>query len=80
MKEKKLKLKLEDIKVESFVTSLVEEQFGKNVGGSANTIPCGGCSLNTLECGGCSYVKPCSFNNTYCGTCDGQCSSPGLVC
>jgi hypothetical protein len=39
MKEKKAKLKLEDIKVESFITTLDENQT-KRVGGASDVVTC----------------------------------------
>ena len=66
MKEKKLKLKLDDIKVESFVTSLDDREKNGLVG--ASTLPTG-CYKTDCTCGiNCPVSQYCASQ--------GSCSYP----
>ena len=69
MKEKKLKLKLEDIKVESFVTSLDKNASKKMIGGTGDGT---GYTFGPTYCGayGClSYGGSCACGGSDIGTC-----------
>jgi hypothetical protein len=55
---KKLKLKLEDLKVQSFVTGLGHEEKDKIKGGNTSPTECDG-RLNYNTCGSCTYPCDC---------------------
>ncbi|MCC6864527.1 MAG: pinensin family lanthipeptide [Ignavibacteria bacterium] len=59
MKNLKRKLKLEDLRVQSFVTSLKEDEVKKLKGGTSYCI-CSTSSCETTDVSGCSSSSACS--------------------
>ncbi len=89
---KKLKLNLDDLKVESFVTIKQESKRG-TINGQALTVPVGVCadlSINTYcptsECVGCNpetQEETCVYtecNQNTCNTCYNTCDGYGPTC
>jgi hypothetical protein len=72
MKEKNAKLKLEDIKVESFITSLDENAANKMVGGTGGDDTANCQSLKKTWCG--DYTCGCPYTWNTCAT------SPQMNC
>jgi len=77
MKEKKAKLKLEDIKVESFITALDENAVNKLIGATDDGDACGTpmtCVSNGVTCQTCYSCITCEAT---CPTCY---TSPQMSC